>query len=135
MEMLKIVLEGYWYHCSFLAWQWESRKSLSGYTDRDDLFSVPKPKEYTIGWKGIHFFSKKAWTVSPTPAYMGGTSHMWHVRVIMAWPVSTSKLATQTLANTWGADLLIRKCKGATLGFMSVARGDAHFPLNQVQKL
>lgn len=67
------------------------------------------------------------------PTHMG--SHMWHVRVIMAWPASTSKLATQTLANTWGADLLIRKCKGATLGFMSVARGDGHFPSNQVQKL
>lgn len=73
MEMLKTTFEDYWYHCSFLAWQWESRKSSSGYRDRDDLFSVPKPKEYIIGWRGIHFLSKKAWTVSPTPA----NQHTW----------------------------------------------------------
>ena len=136
MEMLKTALEGYWYHCSFLAWQWESRKNLSGHTDRDDLFSVPKPKEYTIGWKGIHFLSKIAWTVSPTPADQHTwAAHMWHVQVIMAWPACTSKLATQTLANTWGADLLTSKCMRASLGFMDVARGDTRFSSNQVQKL
>lgn len=77
MEMIKTALEGYWYHCSFLAWQWESRKNLSGHTDRDDPFSVPKPKEYTIGWKGIQFLSKKK--LGKFPQHLQTNTHGLHI--------------------------------------------------------
>lgn len=114
----------------FPACQWESRKRPIGHTDRDDLLCTinPDPKEYTTEWETIYFLSNIAWTIFPTPPDQSTwAARMWHSRAVITWPASRSKLSTQTLANTWGTDLLTSKCKRASLGFMSVVRWGTHF--------